>query len=67
MEVIHDLSTSLLKMGRGLQLDPDGDVELERYGEHLPGRNLIFHLSNSHLFFTVKVLSFFSFNGILSV
>lgn len=55
LELVHDLATSLLKVGRGIQSDyTDGDVELGRYGEHLPGKNLILSLAASPLFFSVK-------------
>jgi hypothetical protein len=56
LEIVHDLATSLLKVGRGIQSDyTDGEVELGRYGEHLPGKTLVVSLASSPLFFTTKV------------
>ena len=53
LEVVHDLATNLLKVGRGLQTD-EGDIDLVRYQEHLPGKNLLLALSSSTLFFSVS-------------
>lgn len=53
LEVVHDLATNLLKVGKGLQTD-EGDIDLVRYQEHLPGKNLLLALSVSNLFFSVK-------------
>jgi hypothetical protein len=55
LELIHDVATSLLKVGRGLQTD-EGEIELVRYQEHLPGKSLVLALSSSSLFFTVQVM-----------
>lgn len=53
-EVVHDLAMRLLEVGHGLQSEATGEVELNKYAEFLPGKNLIVALSNSILFFSLE-------------
>jgi hypothetical protein len=52
-EVVLDLASGLLEVGRGLQAVSSADVEISRYADQLPGKNLILALSVSSLFFTL--------------
>lgn len=52
--VVHELAMKLLEVGKLLSSEASGDVELIKYAELLPGKNLILSLSNSSLFFSVE-------------
>jgi hypothetical protein len=52
-EVVLDLASGLMEVGRGLQAVSSADVEISRYADQLPGKNLILALSVSSLFFTL--------------
>jgi len=51
-DVVIELAGGLLEVGRGLQTVSSSDVEISRYADLLPGKNLLLALSSSSLFFT---------------
>jgi len=54
IDIVHDLANGLLAVGKGLQNEAQEEVELNRYAEHLPGKNLILALSNCTNFFELE-------------
>jgi len=52
-DVVLDLASGLLEVGRGLQTASNGEVEISRYADQLPGKNLLLSLSTSSLFFAL--------------
>eukprot|EP01041_Mallomonas_annulata_P013741 gene13741-29223_t len=54
IDIVHDLATGLLEVGKGLQTEAQEEVELNRYADHLPGKNLILALANSNDFFLLE-------------
>ena len=57
IDVVHNLAMGIIDVGRGLQRDANEDVDITRYADKLPGKNLIIALSNSNDFFSLEVLS----------
>ena len=52
-DVVLELASGLLEVGRGLQASSSADVEISRYADQLPGKNLLLAFSSSPLFFTL--------------
>lgn len=52
-DTVIELAAGLLEVGRGLQSVSNSDVEISRYADQLPGKNLLLALSNSQLFFSL--------------
>ena len=52
-DVVLELAAGLLEVGRGLQMASSADVEISRYADQLPGKNLLLALGSSTLFFSL--------------
>lgn len=53
-DVVHQLALGLLEVGVGIKREQRDDVELSRYADSLPGKNLIILLSTSTDFFSLE-------------
>eukprot|EP01038_Epipyxis_sp_PR26KG_P016783 gene16783-22970_t len=54
-DAVHELAYQLLEIGSGLQEESDeGELELTRYSNYIPGKNLVTALSISTHFFSVE-------------
>lgn len=54
VDIVHDLAHGLSVVGKGLQSEVQQEVELNRFAEHLPGKNLILSLAACGDFFTIE-------------
>ena len=50
---MHDVAMGFLAIGKGLTSNTSGAVDLSRYSEHVPGKNLLIQLSIASQFFTL--------------
>lgn len=53
-DIVTDLASGLIEVGKGLQVEGHEEVELSRYSENLPGKNLILALAGSKDFFELE-------------
>ena len=53
-DVVHQLAMGLLEVGEGIKKDQRGDVQLSKYADNLPGKNLVMLLSGSADFFSLE-------------
>ena len=56
-EVVHDTVNGILEVGKTLQTTDHEDVQMSKFGDQLPGKNLILNFSNSEEFFTLQDFS----------
>lgn len=53
-DLVFDMATKLLDLGNKLRTEPQEELELSRYADKLPTRNLIAGLSSSTDYFTLE-------------
>ena len=49
------MAMGLLNVGQIIATESQEEVEVEKYSDHVPGRNLVTSLANFSEFFTLKV------------
>lgn len=54
-DVVHTLASGLFQVGQGIKSEQKEDVEITRFTDDLPGKNLIILLATSPDFFTLEV------------
>ena len=54
--IVHDMAKGLLNVGHIIGTESQEEVELGKYSEHLPGKNLVNALANSAAFFSLQVV-----------
>ena len=58
-DVVHTLASGLFQVGQGIKSGQREDVEITRYTDDLPGKNLIVLLATSPDFFSLEVIDLY--------